>query len=36
VVLRFLGRVEEADEHERIAKELKRTEQDTYAKKVFY
>lgn len=36
VALGFLGRVKEADEHERIAKELKRTGQDTYAKKVFY
>lgn len=36
VTLRILGRVKEVGEHERIAKELKRTGQDTYAKKQFY
>lgn len=36
IVLEVLGRTEEAGEHKRIAKELRRTGQDTYAKKLFH
>lgn len=35
-VLRIIGRVEEAEKYEKVARELKKTGKDTYAKKLFY